>query len=139
MKFLVTGSTGLIGLQVVKDLIKENHTVYSGYHNTEPETGIPVHIELSNLDSIQKIIQEIKPDAVIHLAAMTNVDSCEDQRINILSCVEVEPIVVSVPKQITCLSSPDTNINTKPIKTIATTPIPAKMKLVACCFCCLCT
>ena len=37
--------------------------------------------------------------------------SWSDQRINILSCVDVVPIVVSVPRQITCLSSPDTNIN----------------------------
>ena len=28
-----------------------------------------------------------------------------------LSCVEEFPIVVSVPKQMTCLSSPETNIN----------------------------
>ena len=37
--------------------------------------------------------------------------SCEDHLINIGSCVDVLPIVVSVPIQITCLSGLDTIIN----------------------------
>ena len=79
MNVLVTGSTGLVGLQLVNDLIKENHKVYSGYHKTKPESGIPILLDLSELDSIPKIIQETKPDVIIHLAAMTDVDSCEAQ------------------------------------------------------------
>ena len=53
--------------------------------------------------------------------------SCEDQRINILSCVDVVPIVVSVPKQITCLSSPDTNINRDLVGDPVTSVVEAKL------------
>jgi len=35
MKFLVTGSAGLVGNQVVNDLVEKGETVYSTYHNTK--------------------------------------------------------------------------------------------------------
>jgi len=48
MKFLVTGSAGLVGSQVVKDLAKQNHTVFSCYHDAKPEHGTPVMLDLIN-------------------------------------------------------------------------------------------
>lgn len=76
MKFLVTGSAGLVGSQVVKDLA-ENNAVYSCYHETKPNHGEAIKLDLSNSDDVSKTIQEYKPDSIIHLAAMTNVDECE--------------------------------------------------------------
>ena len=78
MKFLVTGSTGLVGRQVVKDLA-ENHEVYSCYHNIKPQHGVPISLDLTNLDSIEKAVDQAKPDVIIHLAAMTDVDLCETE------------------------------------------------------------
>jgi len=80
MKFLVTGSAGLIGSKVVKDLIKQNHTVYSCYHDEKPIHGTPVLLDLSDENKIIQTLQEIKPDRIIHLAAMTNVDLCETEK-----------------------------------------------------------
>jgi dTDP-4-dehydrorhamnose reductase len=80
MKFLVTGSAGLIGSQIIKDLTLENHEVYSCYHNDKPIHGNPLQLDLTNQDKIIKTIQEIKPDSIIHLGAMTNVDLCETQQ-----------------------------------------------------------
>jgi dTDP-4-dehydrorhamnose reductase len=80
MKFLVTGSAGLIGSQVVKDLLAQNHQVYSCYHNTLPEDGIPTKLNLADQENIRSVIQEINPDKIIHLAAMTNVDLCETEQ-----------------------------------------------------------
>ncbi len=80
MKFLVTGSSGLIGSQVVKDLVEQNHVVYSCYHNEEPLNGIPIMLDLTDNDKIIQTIQETKPDVIIHLAAMTNVDLCETEK-----------------------------------------------------------
>jgi dTDP-4-dehydrorhamnose reductase len=77
MKFLVTGSAGLIGSQIVKDLVQQNHTVYSCYHDQKPLQGIPIHVDLSDETQIIQTLQEIKPDRIIHLAAMTGVDLCE--------------------------------------------------------------
>ena len=80
MKFLVTGSTGLVGQQVVKDLLANNYTVYSCYHNLKPEYGEPIHLDLTNLNKIEDVIGKTKPDVIIHLAAMTNVDQCEREK-----------------------------------------------------------
>jgi len=80
MKFLVTGSAGLVGSQVVKDLTQQDHTVYSCYHDAKPEHGTPVKLDLINQNDIKDTINEIKPDSIIHLAAMTRVDQCETEQ-----------------------------------------------------------
>ena len=80
MKFLVTGSTGLVGRQVVKDLTQKNHEVYSCYHNQKPQHGNSIFLDLTDLSKIPTIIEQVKPDVIIHLAAMTDVDDCETQK-----------------------------------------------------------
>jgi len=80
MKFLVTGSTGLIGSQIIKDITKQNHTVYSCYHDDKPEYGTPIQLDLTDQNKIIQTIQDTKPDRIIHLAAMTNVDLCETEK-----------------------------------------------------------
>jgi len=80
MKFLVTGSTGLVGQQVVHDLIEDGDTVYSCYHNTKPELGIETFLDLSYHDKTKEIIKKLNPDAIIHLAAITDVDLCEKEK-----------------------------------------------------------
>jgi len=80
MKFLVTGSSGLVGQQVTLDLTENNQEVYSCFHNEEPVHGNPVKLDLGDSEQIIKTIQKIKPDVIIHLAAMTNVDLCETEK-----------------------------------------------------------
>jgi dTDP-4-dehydrorhamnose reductase len=79
MKFLVTGASGLVGTQIVKDLI-QNHEVFSCYNDQEPTHGKPIKLDLTNLDDIKNILHKINPDRIIHLAAMTNVDNCETEK-----------------------------------------------------------
>lgn len=80
MKFLVTGAAGLVGSQVVKDLTKQNHIVYSCYNNSIPQNGIPTKLDLTNQNDIKNILNKIRPDRVIHLAALTGVDLCETEQ-----------------------------------------------------------
>lgn len=80
MKFLVTGASGLVGSQVVKDLTKQNHVVYSCYHDELPKYGIPIKLDLINQSNIKDTINKFKPDSIIHLAAMTGVDLCETEQ-----------------------------------------------------------
>jgi dTDP-4-dehydrorhamnose reductase len=80
MKFLVTGSAGLIGSQIVKDLVQQNHTVYSCYHDKKPLQGIPTPLDLTDETQIIQTLQETKPDRIIHLAAITGVDLCETEK-----------------------------------------------------------
>ncbi len=81
MTFLVTGSAGMAGSQVIKDLaLHSNHLVYSTFNQTMPNRGNPVKLDLQNIASIGKVISRINPDAVIHLAAITDVDLCETEQ-----------------------------------------------------------
>lgn len=77
MKYLVTGSAGLIGTQLVFDLEQTGRTVYSCYDNTEPLHGIPIKLDLLNLEEISTTLQKFHPDVIIHLAALTDVEKCE--------------------------------------------------------------
>ena len=79
MRFLVTGSAGLVGQRVVHDLVKQNHKIYSIYHDEKPIDGIPIGLDLTDCEKIKQIVQKIKPDVIIHLAALTNVDLCETE------------------------------------------------------------
>ena len=101
MKFLVTGSAGLVGSQVVKDLVEQNHTVYSCYHNEKPVHGIPLQLDLTDQDKIIQTIQETKPDRIIHLAAMTNVELCETEKdlATIINVKSTETIAKQAAKQ----------------------------------------
>jgi len=80
MKFLVTGSAGLVGQNVVRDLVQQNQEVYSIYHHDKPIHGIPISLDLVNFEKIKQTMQKIKPNVVIHLAAITNVDLCETEK-----------------------------------------------------------
>jgi len=80
MKFLVTGSAGLVGSQIVKDLVQKNHIAYSCYHDEKPLQGIPTPLDLSDKNQIIETLQATKPDRIIHLAAMTGVDLCEAEK-----------------------------------------------------------
>jgi len=80
MKFLVTGSAGLVGQNIVRDLVHQNHEVYSIYNHDKPIHGIPISLDLVNFEKIKQTMPKIKPDIVIHLAAITNVDLCETEK-----------------------------------------------------------
>ena len=77
MKYLVTGSAGLIGSQLVNDLEKSGEIVYSCYNNVKPLCGIPTKLNLLNLEDIHKFFKKIQPDVIIHSAALTDVEKCE--------------------------------------------------------------
>ena len=78
LKFLVTGSAGLIGQQLVKDLSKSNE-VFSSYNESMPENGEPVRMDLRDQKQISSVFNEKNPDVVIHLGAITDVDICESE------------------------------------------------------------
>ena len=68
MKILVTGSNGLIGTNILPVLAKEFEIIPT----TEDQWDI------LNRDLGEEIVRTHKPDILINLAAITNVDGCED-------------------------------------------------------------
>ncbi len=81
MKVLVTGVAGQLGHDVMNELAKRGHEGIGTDIVAEADmnTGMPyVSLDITNKEAVDKVINEVKPDAVIHCAAWTAVDMAED-------------------------------------------------------------
>jgi len=77
--FLVTGVSGLLGLNFALAVDGKKHQV-TGVANTLPMQWASfknVQAELTQPGVVEKLIEEHKPDVVLHCAAIANVDACE--------------------------------------------------------------
>ena len=77
MKILITGSSGLLGLNLALDAMRSHQII-----GADRDTLASVPFELINADllatdAVRRILVESKPEAVIHCAALANVDACE--------------------------------------------------------------
>ena len=87
MKFFVTGVNGQLGHDVMNELIKRGHSgtgsdlapVYSGIDDGSAVTAAPyVSLDITDKDAVNRVLTELRPDAVVHCAAWTAVDAAED-------------------------------------------------------------
>lgn len=83
-KILVTGSNGLLG-QKLTDLIltSKHHLVATGLGtNRYPtKTGYEYDLmDICNFEQMESVLSKHRPDAIIHTAAMTNVDLSEQKK-----------------------------------------------------------
>lgn len=87
MKFFVTGVNGQLGHDVMNEIQKRGYEgigsdtaeQYSGVADGSPVTTMPyVSLDITDRDTLMKVIQKVQPDAVIHCAAWTAVDMAED-------------------------------------------------------------
>ncbi|MCK4734179.1 MAG: NAD(P)-dependent oxidoreductase, partial [Methanophagales archaeon] len=80
MSIFITGGSGLLGSKIAEiALEKRVHGIYAGYCHFKPEFGEPVKIDLAKNTDLA-VIAQIKPDVIIHTAALTNVDGCETNK-----------------------------------------------------------
>lgn len=79
MKVLVTGAGGLLGSAVASHA-SETHQVYAAFNQHSPPAGTPVRLDLLDKASVSDALARTKPDAIVHSAAMTDVDRCERER-----------------------------------------------------------
>lgn len=70
MKVLVTGVKGQLGFDVVNELKRKNIEA----------VGVDIEeMDITDKSSVNKVIKDVNPDAVIHCAAWTAVDAAEDE------------------------------------------------------------
>lgn len=84
MKILITGSNGLLGSKLVK-LFNEKNVDYlatSLGSNRNPlcSNNFYTSMDITDRDDVNRVMNEYQPDAVIHTAAMTQVDACEEEK-----------------------------------------------------------
>jgi dTDP-4-dehydrorhamnose reductase len=80
LRILITGASGLLGSKIAEVASKRGFEVYSGYLTHFPTIGKPVRLDVSDRNLVHKVVRSVKPDAVIHCAALTDVDKCEVEK-----------------------------------------------------------
>ena len=87
MKVFVTGVNGQLGHDVMNELNKRGYEglgsdiaeCYSGVADGSAVTTMPyVSLDITDEEKVKKVIEEYRPDAVVHCAAWTAVDMAED-------------------------------------------------------------
>ncbi len=95
MRILVTGSNGLLGQKIIKQLNDQqiNYLATSLGENRFSECQNYQSLDISNANRVQTIFEDFQPTHVINTAAITNVDFCED---NIDLCQKVNVDAVNI-------------------------------------------
>lgn len=70
MQYLVTGSNGQLGKEVV-NLLEERQLSYTAYNSSE--------LDITDVQTVNHIFENDQPDVVLHCAAYTAVDKAEDE------------------------------------------------------------
>ena len=88
MRIFVTGVCGQLGHDVVNNAVARGieaigsdiQEIYSGIPDGSAVTSAPyVQLDITDREAVYSVINEVKPDAVIHCAAWTAVDAAEDE------------------------------------------------------------
>ncbi len=93
-KILITGASGFLGWNLCQEAANQGYNIYGTYFSHWGEIpGInQIKIDLKDFTELKQLFHQIKPDAVIHLAAASQPNYCqkhpqESQVINVtISC-----------------------------------------------------
>ena len=87
MKILITGANGLLGQEIVKQLVQEGSSTVTatGLGKSRLPQEVAANITYIDLDitfgqQVAEVLAAVKPDCIIHAAAMTQVDDCENNK-----------------------------------------------------------
>ena len=91
MKVLVTGTSGQLGYDVMEELLKRNHEAIGADRVDTDAEFEHVVLDITDKDRVFEVISDIKPDAIVHCAAWTNVDGAEDpENLKVVRAVNVD-------------------------------------------------
>lgn len=84
-KILITGSNGLLGQKLIELLVTESAIL--AFASAKGNNRLPFHegyqyveMDVTDAQQVEQVVMEIRPDVIIHTAAMTNVDQCEMEK-----------------------------------------------------------
>jgi len=75
-KILVTGAFGQLGTSLC-EVLSNKSILATGRIITTTEKYRSMELDITNQKNVEELIHNYKPDIIIHLAAMTDVDGCE--------------------------------------------------------------
>jgi dTDP-4-dehydrorhamnose reductase len=87
MKILITGANGMLGSTLTEMLLKTEHEILATGKGEFRYTQLTFNnkskyasLDILNPKDIEDVIGNFKPDTIIHAAAMTQVDECEQNK-----------------------------------------------------------
>ena len=108
MKILVTGVGGQLGHDVMNELARRGHQgvgsdiapVYSGIADGSAVTEMPyVPMDITNDAQVRQVMDDVRPDAVIHCAAWTAVVTASGSTNSRLTSSSLSPQTAARPRQ----------------------------------------
>jgi dTDP-4-dehydrorhamnose reductase len=105
---LITGSNGYLGQQLTP-LAARNFEVYAGYNRHRPEIagGKPVFLDVTDGEQVRRTVEELRPDAIIHTAALNpgQGDEAAMQRVNVDGSRHVAEVAAAINARLVHVSS----------------------------------
>jgi dTDP-4-dehydrorhamnose reductase len=90
MKILITGGSGRIGFGLLNGLINDHEVIPTFLTNViDSNLKNAIKLDISKKEDVLNTIRTIKPDIVIHTAALANVDLCETDH-NLADSINVD-------------------------------------------------
>ena len=77
-KILITGGSGTLGKELIHKFPKKE--IHSTFRNNKSNEENAVFLDITNQKQLNEKINEIKPEIIIHTAAITNLDWCENNK-----------------------------------------------------------
>ena len=79
MKLLITGASGLVGARLAEIASSLGHETFETFNQHQISRPNALSIDIRNRKNVEEVVNEIAPDVIVHLAAITDVDLCEQQ------------------------------------------------------------
>lgn len=76
-RVLLTGASGLLGGRLAERLRESFELITACHQAATPGEGESVGLDLGSTDSVEAAFDRARPDAVVHSAALSDVDRCE--------------------------------------------------------------
>jgi len=81
LKILVTGASSLPGYRLVREALERGHEII-GLHYSNPiplenERLTKIKLDIRDINSLSDLIIKKQPEVIVHMAALGNVDQCE--------------------------------------------------------------
>ncbi len=74
----MTGASGLLGARFAERALAKGHEVFSAYKEHPAPAGKRVRLDQTDEIQVGKTLSQIKPQAIINTAALSDVDFCEE-------------------------------------------------------------
>lgn len=75
-RVLITGASSYVGARIYYDL-REKYETVGTYHRTQLSSSF-LHLDTTRQDEVKKLVEEIRPNTIIHVAANASAKWCDE-------------------------------------------------------------